>query len=39
MTADGRRMYVGDEKDGLRLTKIDDQRLQFDGDRHIEVTW
>ncbi|WP_024679144.1 type III secretion system inner membrane ring subunit SctD [Pseudomonas syringae] len=39
VTADGRRMYVGDEKDGLRLTKIDDQRLQFDGDRHIEVTW
>lgn len=39
VTADGRRMYVGDEVDGLRLTKIDDQRLQFDGDRHIEVNW
>ncbi|MCF5630214.1 EscD/YscD/HrpQ family type III secretion system inner membrane ring protein [Pseudomonas syringae] len=39
VTADGRRIYVGDEVDGLRLTKIDDQRLQFDGDRHIEVKW
>ncbi|KPX46140.1 Type III secretion protein HrpQ, partial [Pseudomonas syringae pv. helianthi] len=39
VTADGRRVYVGDEVDGLRLTRIDDQHLQFDGDRHIEVTW
>jgi type III secretion protein D len=39
VTASGRRVYVGDEVDGLRLTKIDDQRLQFDGKRHIEVTW
>ncbi|QIQ71054.1 type III secretion system inner membrane ring subunit SctD [Pseudomonas coronafaciens] len=39
VTADGRRVYVGDEVDGLRLTRIDDQRLQFDGDRHIEVKW
>lgn len=39
VTADGRRLYVGDELDGLRLTRIDDQRLQFDGDRHIEVNW
>ncbi|MCI3944168.1 type III secretion protein HrpQ [Pseudomonas syringae] len=39
VTADGRRVYVGDEVDGLRLTRIDDQHLQFDGDRHVEVTW
>ncbi|OUM06928.1 EscD/YscD/HrpQ family type III secretion system inner membrane ring protein [Pseudomonas syringae] len=39
VTADGRRVYVGDEVDGLRLTGIDDQHLQFDGDRHVEVTW
>ncbi|UZE25658.1 type III secretion system inner membrane ring subunit SctD [Pseudomonas sp. B21-056] len=39
VTADGRRLYVGDEVQGLRLTRIDDQRLQFDGDRHIEVDW
>lgn len=39
VTADGRRLYVGDEVQGLRLTRIDDQRLQFDGDRHIEVNW
>ncbi|EGH08776.1 type III secretion apparatus protein, YscD/HrpQ family, partial [Pseudomonas savastanoi pv. glycinea str. race 4] len=35
----GRRIYVGDEVDGLRLTRIDNQRLQFDGNRHIEVNW
>ncbi|MDF5832215.1 type III secretion system inner membrane ring subunit SctD [Pseudomonas syringae] len=39
VTADGRRVYVGDEVDGLRLTRIDNQRLQFDGNRHIEVNW
>ncbi len=39
VTADGKRMYVGDELNGLRLTRIEDQRLQFDGDRHIEVNW
>lgn len=39
VTADGRRIYVGDEVDGLRLTRIDNQRLQFDGNRHIEVNW
>ncbi|KPC25858.1 HrpQ [Pseudomonas syringae pv. cilantro] len=39
VTADGRRVYVGDEVNGLRLTRIDKQRLQFDGDRHVEVNW
>ncbi|PYD17084.1 EscD/YscD/HrpQ family type III secretion system inner membrane ring protein [Pseudomonas syringae pv. pisi] len=39
VTADGRRVYVGDEVDGLRLTRIDNQRLQFDGNRHVEVNW
>ena len=39
VTADGRRMYLGDELDGLRLTHIDDKHLQFDGARHVEVNW
>jgi type III secretion protein D len=39
VTADGRRLYVGDELAGLRLTRIDDNRIQFDGDRHYEVNW
>jgi type III secretion protein D len=39
VTADGRRLYVGDELAGLRLTRIDDKRIQFDGDRHYEVSW
>lgn len=39
VTADGRRLYVGDELAGLRLTHIDDNRIQFDGDRHYEVSW
>ncbi|CAM3059185.1 EscD/YscD/HrpQ family type III secretion system inner membrane ring protein [Pseudomonas floridensis] len=39
VTADGRRVYVGDEVDGLRLSRIDEHKLQFDGDRHVEVTW
>lgn len=39
VTADGHRMYVGDQFDGLRLTRIDDKRLEFDGDQHLEVHW
>ncbi|WP_122667674.1 FHA domain-containing protein [Pseudomonas viridiflava] len=39
VTADGRRVYVGDDVDGLRLSRIDEHRLQFDGDRHVEVAW
>lgn len=39
VTADGRRVYIGDELDGLRLTRIDDGRVEFEGDRHYEVSW
>ncbi len=39
VTADGHRLYVGDEFNGLRLTRIDDQRIEFDGDQHYEVHW
>ncbi|MFY1668301.1 type III secretion system inner membrane ring subunit SctD [Pseudomonas sp. Pseu.R1] len=39
VTADGHRLYIGDELNGLRLTRIDDNRIQFDGERHYEVNW
>nr|WP_256261828.1 FHA domain-containing protein [Pseudomonas gingeri] len=39
VTDDGHRLYVGDELNGLRLTRIDDQRIEFEGDQHYEVRW
>lgn len=39
VTADGHRLYIGDQLNGLRLTRIDDDRIQFDGEQHIEVSW
>ena len=39
VTADGHRLYIGDELAGLRLTRIDDNRIQFDGERRYEVNW
>jgi type III secretion protein D len=39
VTADGKRLYIGDALDGLRLTRIDDGRVEFEGDRHYEVRW
>jgi type III secretion protein D len=39
VTADGKRLYIGDELKGLRLTRIEDGRVEFEGDRHYEVSW
>jgi type III secretion protein D len=39
VTAEGKRLYIGDELEGLRLTRIDDGRVVFDGERHYEVVW
>ncbi|SEQ63849.1 MULTISPECIES: FHA domain-containing protein [Pseudomonas] len=39
VTAEGKRLYVGDELDGIRLTRIDDGRLEFQGERRYEVVW
>ncbi len=36
---DNRRLFLGDEVDGLRLTKIDKNSVEFDGDEHYEVKW
>jgi len=39
VTADGKRLYIGDDLEGLRLTRIDDGKVEFEGDRHYEVRW
>ena len=39
VTASGRRIFVGDEIDGLRLIALDDKRIEFGGAQRIEVTW
>lgn len=39
VTADGHRMYLGDQLKGLRLTRLDEQHIEFDGDQHIEMHW
>jgi len=36
---DGRRLHVGDKLDGLRLVRIDNERILFDGVRRHEVAW
>lgn len=37
--ADGRRMYIGDRVDGMRLVQIEDGRIHFDGERRMDVVW
>ena len=39
MLADHRRLFLGDEVDGLRLTRIDKDHVEFDGDEHFEISW
>lgn len=39
VTADGRRLFLGDQIDGLRLTAINNDKVTFDGDQRYEVTW
>ncbi|MHA6494934.1 FHA domain-containing protein [Pseudomonas borbori] len=39
VTEDGRRLFLGDEIDGLRLTQIDNGSLRFEGEQRYEVTW
>lgn len=39
VTADGLQIYVGDVVQGLRLTRIEEHKIIFDGDQHIEVSW
>ncbi|WP_350616889.1 FHA domain-containing protein [Pseudomonas sp. HY7a-MNA-CIBAN-0227] len=37
--AEGRRLFLGDEIDGLRLTSIDNNKVVFDGPQRYEVGW
>lgn len=39
VTSDGRRLFLGDQIDGLRLTAIDSGKVTFEGDQRYEVTW
>ena len=36
---DGRRLFFGDEVDGVRLTVIENNRLLFEGRQRYEVSW
>ncbi|AUQ25690.1 type III secretion system inner membrane ring subunit SctD [Dickeya zeae] len=39
VTADGRRLFVGDEVDNLRLVSINDSQIEFRGKQQIKVNW
>ncbi|MBT2298536.1 type III secretion protein HrpQ [Pseudomonas fluorescens] len=39
LTSDGRRLFLGDEVDGVRLVDINDHQVVFEGDRRIELSW
>lgn len=39
VTADGNRLYIGDEYQGLRLVAVSGSRVTFMGKRKIEVKW
>jgi len=39
LTSDGRRLFLGDEVDGVRLVEINDHRVIFEGDRRVELSW
>ncbi|MFL7961136.1 FHA domain-containing protein [Pseudomonas kielensis] len=39
VTSNGRRLFLGDQIDGLRLTAIDNNKVTFEGDQRYEVTW
>jgi len=39
VTADGERLYVGDEAHGMKLVSIQDNHLVFAGKRKVELRW
>ncbi|WJV60713.1 FHA domain-containing protein [Pectobacteriaceae bacterium C52] len=39
VTSDGRRIFVGDEVNNLRLVSIDDHLIEFRGRQQIKVNW
>ncbi|MDI2591003.1 FHA domain-containing protein [Pseudomonas sp. 681] len=39
MTSDGRRLFLGDEVNGVRLVDISDHQVVFEGDQRVELSW
>ncbi|WP_323665413.1 FHA domain-containing protein [Pectobacterium punjabense] len=39
VTADGKRFFIGDEVDNLRLVRIDEHQIEFSGRQQITVNW
>ncbi|WP_206093135.1 hypothetical protein [Pseudomonas viridiflava] len=39
LTSDGRRLFLGDEVDGMRFVDINEHKLVFEGERRVEVSW
>ncbi len=39
LTSDGRRLFLGDEVDGVRFVDINEHKLVFEGERRVEVSW
>lgn len=39
VTQQGKRLFVGDQLDGLRLVSIDDHKVVFKGTQEVEVNW
>ncbi|OEC35415.1 type III secretion protein D [Pseudomonas cuatrocienegasensis] len=39
LTSDGRRLFLGDEVDGVRFVDINEHSVVFEGERRVEVSW
>ncbi|MFP8968082.1 FHA domain-containing protein [Pokkaliibacter sp. CJK22405] len=39
VTSDNRRIFIGDQIDGLRLVSVNENKVVFKGNQDIEVTW
>ncbi|GFM85711.1 EscD/YscD/HrpQ family type III secretion system inner membrane ring protein [Pseudomonas cichorii] len=39
LTSDGRRLFLGDEVDGVRFVDINEHKVVFEGERRVEVSW
>ncbi|SHO55654.1 FHA domain-containing protein [Vibrio quintilis] len=39
VTRDGKRLFIGDELNGIRLVSVDNNKIVFRGKRNYEVTW
>lgn len=39
VTSDGKRLFIGDELDGVRLVAVDSNKVLFKGEQDFEVIW